>query len=73
MNDVFIGFGIARFIVDIPAQRLEKWIDKFPAHLCFVVGAGFVGFLVSFKPFYEIKNNLRSGHGSSLHFDKKYL
>lgn len=41
--DVLVGFGIPLLVVDVPAQQLEKWIDKLAAGLGFVVVALPVG------------------------------
>ena len=33
------GFGMPRFVVDVPTQSLKEGIDELPAHLCFVISA----------------------------------
>ena len=49
VNDVFVGFGVALLVVNVPAQRLEERIKEFAAQLGFVVLAGFVSVELLFE------------------------
>ena len=62
VDDVLVGFGIAVFVGDVPAQGLEKGVDELPAHLGFVVGAFFVGVQVVVKGVDQFFDTVGCGH-----------
>jgi hypothetical protein len=62
VDDVFIRFGVASGVVDVPAERFAEGIEKFAAKLGFVVLAGFVGFEVALETVDQVENFFWGGH-----------
>ena len=62
VDDVFVGFGVAGGVVDVPAEMFKEGVEEFAAELGFVVLAGFVGVEVAFETFDEIENFFWGGH-----------
>jgi hypothetical protein len=62
VDDVFVGFGVALFVIDVPAERFEERVKKFAAELCFVVLTGFVGVELLFETGDEIEDYFWCGH-----------
>ena len=65
VNDIAIGFGIARRVVHIPAEFLEERIKEITPKLRLVVGAGLVSVDVFAEACDKIKDGLRRGHEES--------
>src|SRR5207244_4213601 len=49
VDDVFVGLGVALFVVNVPAERFEKGVEEFATKLGLVVMMGFVGIAVAIK------------------------
>ena len=62
VDDVFVGFGVASGVVDVPAEGFEEGVEEFAADLGFVVLAGFVGVEVALEAFDEIEDFFWGGH-----------
>ena len=59
VNNVFVGFGVALFVINIPAESFEERVEKLAAGLSFVVVAEFVGVAVAVKTINEVEDLLR--------------
>ena len=66
MNDVFVGFGVAGLVIDVPAQQLEERVEEFTAKLRFIVVPGFVGIQVKRKTLDQLQHLLGRAHGRHL-------
>ena len=62
VHKVLVRLGVARFVVHVPAEGLEEWIDEFQPDLSFVVLTGAVGISITLEPFDEIDDFPWSGH-----------
>ena len=54
VNDLFVGFCIARDVVHIPTQSLEEGVNKLSSHLRLVVLARLVVLLTAFEPLNQL-------------------
>jgi hypothetical protein len=55
VDDVLVSLGIALFVVDIPAQGLEKRVDELGADLGLVIFARLVSRALRLEPLNQIK------------------
>ena len=62
MDDVLVGFGVALFVVHVPAEGFEERVEEFLAKLCFVVMTGAVGRQVVFEALDELVDDGGRGH-----------
>jgi hypothetical protein len=60
VNNVFVGFGVALFVINIPAESFEERVEKLATDLCFVVVAGLVGVAIAVKAINEVEHLLRN-------------
>jgi len=40
VDNVFVGFGRALFVVHVPTKGLKERVEELPAQLCFIILAG---------------------------------
>ena len=68
VHHVFVCFGVALFVVHVPAERLEEGVDEFAAGLGFVVDSGAVIVAVALELGDEFVDFLRGWHMRLLGF-----
>src|SRR6266496_5626025 len=60
VKNVFVGFGVALFVINIPAESFEERVEKLAAGLSFVVVARLVGVAIAVKAINEVEDLLRN-------------
>ena len=59
VDDIFVRFGVALLVVDVPAEGLEERIEELPPQLGFVVALALIGFAVLLEAVDEGGNDRR--------------
>jgi len=54
VHDILVRLGVARFVIHIPAEGLEEWVDELPASLGFVVLVAAVALAISLESFNKL-------------------